>query len=154
MLEYPPLRDGNASTRLRAPSWLSYGQSKSSAMGVCTARSPCPTDANVPHQNPWRLYVRCKSVPHSEMATQAPAYRLSSQNLCCRSIPCSESKPTDGSESTQNPWCLYVPLWECPLFRDNNASTSLRAPFQLAYGQSKPSIVGVSLLRVQVCRYR
>jgi len=33
-------------------------------------------------------------------------------------------------------------MWECPPLRDGNASTSLRAPSRLAYGQSKALHIG------------
>jgi len=33
--------------------------------------------------------------------------------------------------------------WVCPLLGNDNASTSLRAPSRLVYGQSKPSVMGV-----------
>ena len=41
-----------------------------------------------------------------------------------------------------SPCRLYDTLWECPPLR---VSTSLWVPSQLAKGQSKPSVIGVSL---------
>jgi len=45
------IRSGNASTSLRAPFRLAYGQSKPSSVRVSPAQSPYPADGSVSHQS-------------------------------------------------------------------------------------------------------